>query len=352
MTCAASPSGGKTFLLIFVFAAGTIGGAWWWTRPPLDPVNDGRHLSEWLTGTATYSGHLAIDARQLEAYGPAAVTWLAYNVEHTRVEHVNNRRLTFAKRKPLPFDKAPNWLRRLISDRLGGTRASPPEVSRAFAADALTLLGPKASAAVPALARTLESEDQSSLYHVACALHAIGPASWSVVQQALEHANKSARVALLSTLYLRVGSDRQPAPDAEVAHFLEVIAKASRDPDASVRFIAVDAIAVAHRKRQDLVLPESLMPELIRLLSDSEHSVRAPAAEAIPLFGAKAAPAIPGLIDLLGDENPRVRNRAAWALARVDVSGKRSTAYLRLMLHDSDPSCREEASKALVALGH
>ena len=220
---------GRLPLVVLALVIVALGGAWWWTRPPLEPVIDGKNLSAWIdprygvsTRNLRVTAPQSITAGQLHACGPAAVTWLAYWVEHGRNEH-SNPLDPFGRRRAGAqlFSKAPDWLRRLIPDKWGGLRGSPPKLQGASAADALRLLGPEAAPAIPALERALKNEDHAPVYAVAAALQAIGPASWPVVERALARETKTARVALLSTLFNRINSDR-PAAD-EMSHVLAVL---------------------------------------------------------------------------------------------------------------------------------
>lgn len=338
------PSGCKPLVLLVLAAA--IIGAWWWQRPPPEPTHDGERLSKLLTDYGKLGGFVRLSTEQIRAFGPAALPWLTYTVEHGKHP--------FKKQSPLPFDRAPDWLRRMLPEKWGGLRASSPVDERIQAAVALQALGPDAAPAIPALARVLESEcenDNSLPTEVASALHAIGPASWPAVQQTLQHGRPSARWALLVMMPVRLGSARMSASETEVANVAAALRKACADPNENVRRGAIWGIANCSSARSDLAGIDSLTGDFVQLLSSSEIKTRKAAAETLAYGTAKAAVAIPRLIELLDDPDDILRMHAAMALGNLDTEKKISAARLREMLrHDASNGCRQAARDALKTL--
>ena len=144
----------------------------------------------------------------------------------------------FYKHEPLPLDDAPDRLRCWFAERWGGLRASSPIDERFEAATLLCSLGPSAAPAIPALARTMESEDHSLVQSAADTLQSMGPASWPAVQNILEHGSQRARITLFDNLYARFGpggKDADPAIEAELPSAVATFIKAFHDPDPEVR---------------------------------------------------------------------------------------------------------------------
>src|SRR5689334_4644491 len=110
---------GRKLLLLAALAVAIVG-AWWWRQPPRDPVFNGRRLSEVVfevrndgLGRLPTIQHSQFDLRQ---FGPSAIPWLAYYVEHGNYPFQHDR--------PLPFDHAPEWLRRWLPEKWGGLRGA------------------------------------------------------------------------------------------------------------------------------------------------------------------------------------------------------------------------------------
>ena len=334
MPRAAFPSGRKS-LLLFVLVAVVIGGAWWWQWPPPEPVYQGQRFAEFLAGW-TPPDNKPYPERLVE-FGPEGVTWLAYTLEHGY------------QSEPLLFDHTPFWLRRWLPLCWGGARDRLRLITRVEAAEALGDLGPLAAPAIPALARVLEGTDEDLARQAAITLNAIGPASWSVVQQTLGRGNSQARYAILCEIHMRAGTSERPAPDAEIARLAATLVKACRDPVLEVRTAAVIALGRSRFLRQDTNLLDSAIPDLLHLLSDSDPDLRRAAVVALEQFGSQGSSAVPRLIELLDEGDSRDRRDVAQCLSVLDRDGKLSVSRLRLMLNDSDADCRIAAAEALNA---
>jgi hypothetical protein len=333
----AVPSARKSLLLL-ALAAAIIGGAWWQCPPP-EPVHDGQRLSEliagqefaeWIAGQGEKEIVRARNAADLRAFGPATVQWLVYTAEHGRHP--------FRTNGPLPFDNAPDWLRLRLPKRWGGCRPEPTFDERILALKALETLGLEAAPAIPSLARLLkcEREDEHGVIaFAAMALHAIGPTSWPVVQEALESGNPRARAALLYRIYIRLVAAGRPASGAEVEKVETILVKASTDANAWVRAGAVGGICRCCDARRDLNDFDPLMNMVIAHLSDSDKDVRLMTVNALSFCRDKAVPAIPQLINVLDDPDVWVRQAAARVLAELDKAERRSAGRLRVMSRDA-----------------
>jgi hypothetical protein len=315
MAHAAFPSGRK--LLFLLALAATIGGAWWWQRPPPEPVYNGLSLSEWLARPGPILlGNSRNPEAQIHAFGPATIPWLTFTLEHSRKP--------FVRRGPLPLDKAPVWLRRWAPERWGGLRTKRAFNERLRAAEALNLLNEEAAPAIPALARSLQSDDLQLVQSAAAALKNIGSAAWPAMEEALAHGSVPAKVALLEWPPGHLGPiDFQRIPAAMTVRVLDALLAATRDPERNVRAAALNAISSWNFNLPMDDLFEQAIPDLIRLLSDSAPEIRRAAAFNLANFQDKAGQAIPRLRELLGDPSPEVREMSAHALRRIEPKKQR-----------------------------
>jgi HEAT repeat protein len=280
--------------------------------------------------------------------GLPAVTWLAYTVEHGRHPYVEPALHL--------FDRFPLWLRHRLPDRWGGLRVSAQFDERVAAAYALWVLGPKAAPAIPALARGLESNSKELAYWSASSLHAIGPASWPVVDRALVHRDSLVRAAVVANMYGRFPVDGDPVSNIEITRVAQALNKACRDPNAEVRAAAAEAIINCKNEVQETNGFDITIPFLIQLLSDSA-AVRGSAYRALDSFREKAAPAIPVLAEILkGGDLESVRDAAdllhsigplSWPVVEEALaSGKPDTrsSLVTLILHRLIPKNEQPVS--------
>jgi HEAT repeat protein len=212
---------------------------------------------------------------------------------------------------PVLFDSAIPALIRFLADGELKVRVS--------AAWALCEFGEKAAPASTALAGCLQQTGDELIRSAATALNRIGPLSWSVEHDALEHGNTAARMYLLERISLRVGDLKNPAPDTQIALVANALAKGFADPEAEVRNEAVEALIGCHYCRPDTILLDPLIPKLIPLLSNS---------------------------------NSETRRITAVAMQRFAVHEPAAITRLRAMFRDDpDAICRDAAGNALKALG-
>jgi hypothetical protein len=342
MPCAVLPSGRKPLLLL-ALTAGLIGGAWWWQRPPPEPIRQGHRLSAWLARhTDDRKDYQTVET--LHAFGPGVVPWLAYTVEYGRHPYMGHG--------PHFMDKAPAWLRRLVSVKWGGLHISLTRDDRDNALRAVLALGPEAAPAIPALARALDRVCQDEEFMVpalaADALHATGTASWPAVEQILQHGNPHTKRVLLEEIHRRTDY----ALEAEWLKVLVTLMHACGDPDAEVRHGAVVGLRGCRSIWPHLPVLDTGLSEVLQLLSSPDLNVRCEAVQMLCVFNEKAAPAIPRLMALLDYPASWVRSGAAWTLGDVDKVEKCSATRLRTMFfRDPDATCRASAQRALTNLG-
>ena len=91
-----------------------------------------------------------------------------------------------------------------------------------------------------------------------------------------------------------------------------------------IRMLALDSLATACQRNQSqapggALDPQTVLPQVARLLDDPDARVRWHAARALEPFGTNAAPAIPKLRGLLMDDDARVREQATNTLQRIAV---------------------------------
>jgi HEAT repeat protein len=215
----------------------------------------------------------------------------------------------------------------------------------------LRRFGPEAAPAIPALVKNLESGDAYFARSAADALHAIGPASWPLVLDILEHGSPETRAALLGSISVRLEQEGRDTSEAVAALAVAAVVKALDDPAFEVRSAAAEGIGSCLMRTKDSTRYDSAIPVLFRIVSDRAQIPPAQAIYALSSFGDKAAFAIPSLVELLDARDVMVRICAATCLPLVDKPGKQSAAALRKMFHDADADCRKAAAIALGELG-
>ncbi len=321
----------------------------WWQRPPPEPVLNGRRLSEWIDPANESWGFWAVPREQIESIGGEAVPWLAWVVEHGK--------RSSSKSTQLPFDAAPDWIRRWVPRRWGGLRTPSIFDERRVAIIVLGRFGAKAAPAVPTLAKSLSSEDAVLADLVRDTLNNIGPAAWQVIEDGLQHGSTQTQRALLIMLDScmqkhggRMEGGLVPPPAAEMTAVVQALGKICRAPDAELRALAARVIGGWPADRMETAFFDPVIPDLIRLLSDTDEPVRENAIVALQSFGTKAAPAVPRLVELLDSPSMDVRFLVARALGYVDWVEKLSVPRLRVMLRSPDRLCRSVATEALAAL--
>ncbi len=186
---------------------------------------------------------------------------------------------------------------------------TPGEASvPAWAAKALSLFGPLAAPATPALVRLLNDHTRSPLDRLSC-VEALG----------------------------RIGGAHQDAIPALIR--LARRETGGSHDDAELREAAVDGLALIGSAAAPAV------PTLIRLTRHDSGRLRKKAAVALGRSGPAAGIAAQSLVELvLFDQLPEVREAATASLARIGDSGE---SALRKLLTDEDPRVRLLSAAAL-----
>ncbi len=269
---------------------------------------------------------------------------------------------------------------------------------RTSAARALTLLGPQAQAAVPALAQALHDADMTVRWNAAQALGHLGKAGVPELAAVLTDKDAHVRYCAVSGLGC---ANQEAAPLAAPPLF-----KALTDKDGTVSSWASDGLAklgtnavpfltnaIANpepliRQRAAKVLGSIryrplVVPPLVNLLHDSQPACRTVAAQTLARLGlpdhamtraylealkdpeapvrlgavqglaqarAQAALIVPGLTACLGDESPAVREAAARALAHFGPQAQSASTNLARLLEDKEEPVRAAAGEALKKL--
>ncbi|MBS0261991.1 MAG: HEAT repeat domain-containing protein [Planctomycetes bacterium] len=221
-----------------------------------------------------------------------------------------------------------------LSHLVEGFKADPDTARRAAAA--LSLMGPQAEAAVPALVLALGASRESVVVQAAATLAAIGPAAAPAVPQLKELL--SAKRSLTRAAALNALGEIGPAAASAVG---DMVLNFS-DNDENVRREAVLAIG----KMGDAAQPA--IPGLIAALSDKSELVRTQAIWALGRTGPKA---VPSLIALLGDEN--LQETAVVVLGQLGPAARSAVPELVHLLSQKDlpESTRHELILALSRFG-
>jgi HEAT repeat protein len=111
--------------------------------------------------------------------------------------------------------------------------------------------------------------------------------------------------------------------------------------EAQARYAAIDDLGERHEAA------ETVVPELAKLLKDSDAKVRWRAARSLGDYGSSAQPAVQGLTALLGDSDPVVQYHAAVSLGKA---GDRSDATVDALVKSVTSPDGRVARAAIAAL--
>jgi HEAT repeat protein len=219
--------------------------------------------------------------------------------------------------------------------------------------EALGIIGPRASSALPALEKVLtEDAHLSEFYrvHAAVAIVRVGQEKRRSVQLLVDGLQcVSAHVRWMSAEAL--GSIGKDARDA-MPHLREAL----RDQDPSVRVLAAGAVWRIGGEVADTVpllaraLKEDDRPVYTRPIGISswELTHRVSAAVYLGEMGPMVAqPAIPALIQAVSDDNKPLQYAAIVALGKLGASARQGRAELVLAAQDPDPTISRAAIEAL-----
>jgi len=189
-------------------------------------------------------------------------------------------------------------------DRLIQDLANPSSEKRMDAATALGELGPRASAAVPALTAALRDQDSYVRNFAANALGAVGPAAATAVPE------------LINSLH---------------------------DADESVSQSAQRALGGIGPAAKTAI------PELIVLLKTWQSSAaESPAAFALIRIG---APSVKSLAEVAYSEDKRIALAAIYCLGEIGSNSKEAVTALKTTFQNFDPVICENSAMALRKLG-
>jgi HEAT repeat protein len=267
---------------------------------------------------------------------------------------------------------------------------------RSGAARALELMGPKARAALPALAKALRDDDANISMRASFALARIGEAAVPQLMRGLEARPFHTRLLSINALS-RIGAGAHQAIPAlvvalddkssqiaeQASHALSSIGPASvpklipvlKHPRAPVRALAAAALAemgppgreacpelieALHRERDVIVRTrivealgkvrpsaDKVVSALSNALKDEDSGVRAKAAEGLGRSPRAAEAAVPVLIQALKDGSSDVRSSAIGALGSIGASAKLAIPALAAMAANNDETASIQAREAL-----
>jgi HEAT repeat protein len=235
---------------------------------------------------------------------------------------------------------------------------------REQAVDHLARLGEAAEKALPALTAALKDEEPR-VRRAACNALARSTvelkAAMTALVPALKDEDAEVRLQALLAVWHRVGAEGFP-------HYVE----AMKDPDGSVRSLAVDRVASSKKagpellpQLRDLALNDKqqstrygatialghmgaeAVPALVELLPVKNGDIQRTVMVALQQHGAKSRAAVPGLVAILKETGHQYRWLAAQTLGTIGSDAKDAVAALKDAARDQDEMVRSEAEKAL-----
>ncbi|WP_309384048.1 HEAT repeat domain-containing protein [Paludisphaera borealis] len=233
---------------------------------------------------------------------------------------------------------------------MAGDRSGPSPTLRTLGAAALGRIGPEAERqAVELLVATLRGGDESQLPAAAEAFVALGPKASAAFPALLEVAERErsgppkdsdwgARFRLTSAMRA-VCKDDDP-------RLVDALVRLLRSRDAIQRAGAAMNLDSLEPP------PPSAIPALIEVLQDKTQSVRCSAALALGRYeGPEARTAVPALYDTLRDEDGEVRYNALKSLVHYHEDASRLIPTAIQLLRSGNPSLRIRAAQVLGAYG-
>ena len=217
------------------------------------------------------------------------------------------------------------------------TQAAEPEV-RMQALLALAEMGPAARTAVPAVVASMRDPESSVRYAAAYAFGRIGSshlAGENALHAMLRDEDPMLQVVGAYAL-ARVHGDDQPLLERLVYSLVDKL----KHPEPQVRMAAVRALL-------EIDAPGELTSEaLVSALADEDPQVLANVADAAAAQGQKIVPRL-----IRGLQNPKLKRMAVMVLARMGTTAKAAVPALVQAMADDDPAFRAEVQFALGALG-
>ena len=257
-------------------------------------------------------------------------------------------RLTAGRFSDVPLDSpeppqlSKEAVRPIVAALIAGLNDSHGRV-RASSAVALSWIGSRAKAAVPALSHLLKDGDKDARESALLAIGAIGPsaeAASSILEPMLARGDASSRIKVARAMRL-IGA----APDSFVP---TLIAALSQGGDSSP----------AHYAAMELgQLGDPAVPALKRALRDKDSITRNSAAYAIGNMAGwgkltkDRESVADALIELTREDDPKLVWRAAQAIGSVQACPERSVPALVLLLKHKDAAVVNEAVESLGDFG-
>ena len=250
-----------------------------------------------------------------------------------------------------------------------GELGSGDKVKRREAARSLALLGPAARAAVPALIKGLDDDEEQVFFWSATALAKIGPDAHEATPELIKRLKRSGRrykdqvhvrivhaltqigPAAVLELTGALGSEHSSVRLGAV-RVLGNLGFASReaaprlfdllaDDSESVRFSAGSALGR---------IGDVAYPQIMQGLSADSASVRAAAAHAVVWIPANSRPAIHLAKRLAKETDNETKVAGLNALNRIGFDGERLLGLLLPSLDSEEPRLRQEALSGILSL--
>ncbi len=250
-----------------------------------------------------------------------------------------------------------------------GELGSGDKVKRREAARSLALLGPAARAAVPALIKGLDDDEEQVFFWSATALAKIGPDAHEATPELIKRLKRSGRrykdqvhvrivhaltqigPAAVLQLTGALGSEHSSVRLGAV-RVLGNLGFASReaaprlfdllaDDSESVRFSAGSALGR---------IGDVAYPQIMKGLSADSATVRAAAAHAVVWIPANSRPAIHLAKRLAKETDNETKVAGLNALNRIGFDGERLLAMLLPALDSEEPRLRQEALSGILSL--
>ena len=211
------------------------------------------------------------------------------------------------------------------------------KVKRREAARSLALLGPKAKAAVPALVKGLDDDEEQVFFWSATALAKIGPDAREATPELIKRLRRSSRRYRDQVRVRIVHALTQIGPFA-----VPQLTEALGADDSSIRFGAATVLGNLGSASHEAA------PRLLELLADDSESVRTAAGSALGQIGDTAHPEI---IQGLSAENAAVRTATTRAVVWLPANSRPAMHLARRLANESDPEAKIAGLNALNRIG-
>jgi len=246
---------------------------------------------------------------------------------------------------------------------------SGDKVKRREAARSLALLGTDAKAAIPALVKGLDDDEEQVFFWSATALANIGPAAYEATPELIKRLERSRR-RYKDQVHVRiVHALTQIGPQA-----VPQLTEALGSEDNSVRLGAARVLgnlgSASHEAAPRLLglladdsdsvrdaagsalgqIGNTAHPQIMQGLSADNATVRAAAANSVHWIPATSRPAMHLAKRLANEPDKDTRIAGLKALNRIGFDGERMLPLLLLALNSEEPGLRQEASSGILSL--